>query len=543
MGLSKEHLNTYEFYLSCKDVPTGWEVVSLDDVSFVVTDGTHKTPEYKDKGIRFISIKNIRPYLPINWNSYEKYISHQEHNTLIKRCHPKRDDILFPRVGTLGFAKRIDFDEEVSIFVGLGLIQPVKNCILPKFLEYYMNTPYVNRLSTKRAKGTGRKTLPLEESRRFPVPVAPLVEQRRIVSKIDELFSELTKGVEYLKTAREQLKVYRQAVLKHAFKGKLTEQWREENKHKLEPPEQLLARIKKERNKRHQQQFEEWNIAVRIWEMEGKKGKKPKKPGTPKQFKVITSDETESLPKISSTWRFVRLSEIAEIGLGMSVNLSRKISDPVKVAYLRVANVQRGFLNLSEVKHMTIEKSQLDRLALKQWDILFNEGGDRDKLGRGWIWQSKITPCITQNHVFRASPYLPSKEQSTLISHWGNTFGQRYFEEMGKQTTNLASINKTVLSDFPVPLMSFEEQEELCKQLDRMMTFVGVQLDEISVGLEKARTLRQAILLAAFSGGLTQQDPNDEPASILLERIRTEKAMQKGTNKENNRGETAAAIP
>ena len=95
-------------------------------------------------------------------------------------------------------------------------------------------------------------------------------EQRRIVAKIEELFSELDKGVESLKTARGQLNVYRQAVLKHAFEGKLTAQWREENEDKLETPEQLLARIKQERETRYERQLKEWKAAVRTWEECGK---------------------------------------------------------------------------------------------------------------------------------------------------------------------------------------------------------------------------------------------------------------------------------
>lgn len=113
----------------------------------------------------------------------------------------------------------------------------------------------------------------------FPLP--PVNEQKRIVAKIEELFSELDSGIAALKTAREKLKLYRQAVLKHAFEGKLTAQWREENKDKLETPEQLLARIQKEREARYQQQLEEWKAAVKVWEENGKEGKKP---GKPKEF-------------------------------------------------------------------------------------------------------------------------------------------------------------------------------------------------------------------------------------------------------------------
>ena len=285
----------------------------------------------------------------------------------------------------------------------------------------------------------------------------------------------------------------------------------------------MLARIKQEREARYERQLKEWQAAVKEWETKGKPGKKPRKPSKIKQPKEIDPEEVDPLPKLPRSWCFVRLCEIAQVGSGMSVSATRKLEDPIKVAYLRVANVQRGFLDLSEIKYMSTEKSQLASLQLKEWDVLFNEGGDRDKLGRGWIWQSEITPCITQNHVFRASPYLTSESDSKLLSHWGNTFGQGYFEQTGKQTTNLASINKTILSEFPVPLIPSDEQDEICKKIDQTITIVDAQEQEISGALDRADWLRQAILKRAFSGGLAEQDSGDEPASVLLDRIKAEK--------------------
>jgi type I restriction enzyme S subunit len=172
---------------------------------------------------------------------------------------------------------------------------------------------------------------------------------------------------------------------------------------------------------------------------------------------------------------------------------------------------------------MPIEKQALPELALEKWDILFNEGGDRDKLGRGWIWEGQIEPCITQNHVFRSSPYFASEYHSKFISHWGNTFGKNYFEKGGKQTTNLASINKSVLSMFPIPLPSMEEQEVVIKTLDDSMSLIESLESEVESSLAKSETLRQSILKKAFSGELVPQDPNDEPASALLARIQTDK--------------------
>ena len=210
-----------------KEIPNNWITVQLDDVAYKITDGTHKTPKYQEKGIRFISIKNIRPFKPINYEVYEKYISREEHNMLIKRAKPEIDDILFPRIGTLGFAKRIDWEEEFSIFVGLGLVKPVKKYVLPKFIEYYLNSSKIFHLSHEKSTGTGRMTLPLKESKKLPFPLPPLPEQNRIVDKLDAIFGHL----EQLKTKLDKipglLKNFRQAVLNQAVTGKLTEEWGE----------------------------------------------------------------------------------------------------------------------------------------------------------------------------------------------------------------------------------------------------------------------------------------------------------------------------
>ena len=405
------------------------------------------------------------------------------------------------------------------------IVIPGNQFVDPNFLALRLNA--MDFVSFANSLNAGdRPRVDFVDISSFYFPPFSLSHQRRIVAKIEELFSELDTGVENLKKASRQLAVYRQSVLQHAFEGKLTMQWRKENKDKLGTREQSLAHIKRERSACYEQQLKEWKAAVAKWEEGGKSGIRPSKPAGFKSQVPIELSELTELPAIPQLWQYVRLSEIALIGSGMSVSKSRKLTNPFQVPYLSVANVQRGELDLSTVKTMEIEHAQLPRLALRRWDVLFNEGGDRDKLGRGWVWEAQIEPCITQNHVFRASPFFESHSHSKWISHWGNTFGQLYFEAQGKQTTNLASINKTVLSRFPIPVPPVAEQEEIIRRLESQLAIVDHLDREVTSSLGQLGALRQSILKKAFSGQLVSQDPHDEPASVLLDRIRAERKQK-----------------
>jgi type I restriction enzyme S subunit len=188
------------------------------------------------------------------------------------------------------------------------------------------------------------------------------------------------------------------------------------------------------------------------------------------------------------------------------------------VPYLRVANFQRGFLDLGEMKQIRALMSDIEDLKLQVGDVLFNEGGDRDKLGRGWIWEGQIPECIHQNHVFRARLFtreVPPK----LVSWYGNSYGQRWFMRTGRQSVNLASINMTVLRSFPVALAPTAEQEAIVEALEGDLSVIDHLEADLDAKLKSAATLRQAMLRHAFTGKLVRQDPNDEPALELLKRI------------------------
>ncbi|MGH3049633.1 MAG: restriction endonuclease subunit S, partial [Gaiellaceae bacterium] len=160
----------------------------------------------------------------------------------------------------------------------------------------------------------------------------------------------------------------------------------------------------------------------------------------------------------SADWPRQPLSAIAELVGGVTKNQTAEL-DPTYVAvpYLRVANVQRGYLDLSNVTMIRVPPDTAARLALRVGDVLFNEGGDRDKLGRGWVWSGEIDGCIHQNHVFRAR--LAETFEPRFVSWWGNSFGRDWFWEHGRQTTNLASMSLSTLKAFPVPSPPLAEQQ------------------------------------------------------------------------------------
>lgn len=168
---------------------------------------------------------------------------------------------------------------------------------------------------------------------------------------------------------------------------------------------------------------------------------------------------------VPEEWEVGLLDTVAEIGSGVTLGRSVSGSDVVEMPYLRVANVQDGYIDLSDIKTVHIYRHEIPRFLLQPGDVLMNEGGDFDKLGRGAVWRGQIAPCLHQNHVFRvrANPTRLLPDFLALVS--ASPYGRRFFIVSSKQSTNLASINSTQLKSFPVPLPSIEEQETIVEIL------------------------------------------------------------------------------
>ena len=390
------------------------------------------------------------------------------------------------------------------------------------YLKYFLNQAEFVHYATRLNTGD-RPRVDFGQLADYPFPLAPLPEQHRIVAEIEKQFTRLDASIAALKRAEANLKRYRASVLKAACEGRLipteAELARAEGRD-YEPADRLLERILSERRAR--------------WESQEKRRRKYKKPVAP---------DTSDLPELPEGWVWATLAQISDLKGGATKGRRYRAGELLtEVPYLRVANVQRGYLDLSELKMIEVTQDVAEQLELMAGDILFTEGGDRDKLGRGWVWKGEIDQCIHQNHVFR-SRLLLSEMHPEFVSWWGNSFGQIFFEQSGKQTTNLASINLSVLSSFPVPLPPFAEQHRIVADVDRRLSVIQQAEAAVEANLTRAERLRQSILKQAFSGRLVPQDPDDEPASVLLERIRAEREAAQAAAKSNRKPRRRRARP
>ncbi len=168
---------------------------------------------------------------------------------------------------------------------------------------------------------------------------------------------------------------------------------------------------------------------------------------------------------IPKEWNVAKLGVMAKIVSGVTLGGKEASLDTIDAPYLRVANVQDGYLDLTEIKTVRISRKTLEYLRLLPGDVLMNEGGDFDKLGRGTVWNGEIEDCIHQNHVFRVRTDATKLLPYFLAFYSESSFGKKYFVLSSKQSTNLASINSTQLNAYPIVLPSELEQQRIVKRL------------------------------------------------------------------------------
>ncbi|ELC7281855.1 restriction endonuclease subunit S [Aeromonas veronii] len=192
-------------------------------------------------------------------------------------------------------------------------------------------------------------------------------------------------------------------------------------------------------------------------------------------------------------WKRQPLEQVAEVRSGVAKGKTG-LKEPVCVPYLRVANVQDGHINLEEVKEIEIERDKLERFSLKKGDVLMNEGGDFDKLGRGDVWLGQIEPCLHQNHVFAVRPDEELIDSFYLAALAASNYGKTYFLSCAKRSTNLASINSSQIKEFPVLVPPLLEQKKIAQILSTWDKAISTTEQLVANSQQQKKALMQQLL-------------------------------------------------
>jgi type I restriction enzyme S subunit len=386
----------FSTYLMCEKK---FPLVTLDSVCLKITDGSHFSPKSQSSGYPIVNVKDLRSgYIDIN--SCTKINISDFLLLKASGCTCTSGDVLFSKDGTVGKVVPVRGEEKLAALSSICLITP-REQLDQNFLCHTLLSQSVCVQTANLMSGSAIKRLVLRDIKKIEIPLPQKSEQRFIATILDTMDEAIRRTEAVIAKLRQ---------VKAGMLHDLLTRGLDENGELRDPL-------------RHPEQFKD-----------------------------------SPFGRIPKEWTFVPLGKKAEITSGITLGNTPRGTGTIELPYLRVANVQDGYLDLQDMKKIRIYKKDINRFALRRGDVLMNEGGDYDKLGRGAIWEGQIEPCLHQNHVFRVRPFTESLNSYFLDAVSGSHYGKGYFLLSSKQSTNLASINSTQLKNFPIPCPDINEQ-------------------------------------------------------------------------------------
>ncbi len=495
-------------------LPSGWVKTTLGEVCLPVsTVQPTDTPEVE---FTYFDIGGVDNEL--------NRIS--ETKTVMGRAAPnrarqavQRGDILFSTVRTyLRKVARLDRDYPNAVAsTGFAVIRPADG-VSSEFLFYQVLSERF--LQPLHALQTGTSYPAVRSSDVFaqPIMVPPAPEQRRIAEKLNASLSAVERAERAVLRARERLARYRSSVLLAAVTGELTNTWRTADSARQDKGVSGGARLKRLLTARRTR-WEEIELAhLRSI------GRKSTDDEWRLRYSEPAGPNVDDLPKIPEGWVWAILEQLGVVLGGLTKNQERN-RFRLKIPYLRVANVYANELRLDTVETIGVQKSELARLLLEKGDLLIVEGnGSKDQIGRLAIWDASIDPCVHQNHIIKVR--LTERRLGPWVVSWLlSPTGRNYVERVASSTTGLYTLSISKVGRLPIPLPPLPEQLEIDREVRRRLSAADRLQASLERQLTRAHAMRDSLLRDAFAGRLVSQNPKDEPASILLARIRSERAL------------------
>jgi type I restriction enzyme S subunit len=493
------------------ELPGGWMWTRLGEICCTTSGGTpsRKNINYFGGNIPWLKSGELNNGLI---NSAEESITEDAIKKSSAKIIPKGTLLIALYGATVGKLGILGIDSAINQAV---CAISTKNSIDQKFLFWYLNG-YRNKLLQARVGGA-QPNISQQIVNDVQIPLPPLPEQRAIVSKIEQLFSDLDDGIENFKKAQAQLKLYRQSVLKAACEGKLVpteaELARAQGR-EYEAADVLLARILKERREK--------------WDGKGK-------------YREAVAPETNGLSELPEGWCLVNVGQITD-SMKNGIYKPKEFYAEEGFACLRMYNIDQGKIVWKNIKRMNLTKEEIDEYLLVPDDILVNRVNSRELVGKAAVISSGIEKCIFESKNVRVRVLKEVANPYYLCYHF-TLEGTEYFNRNSQQVVGMASISQPQIARFPVLLPPLVEQRRIVAEVERRLSVCDKMEATITESLQKAESLRQSILKKAFEGKLLNKKelekarnaPDWEPAEKLLERIQQEKQIKENNNKQGRR--------
>lgn len=448
-------------------LPEGWKTYNLFDICRPKQWKTIAVKDLKNKGYPVYGANGII--------GFHNEFNHEKETLLI---------------GCRGSCGEIHISQPKSYINGNAMcLDELSDNILLYYLYYFLKGYNFKSIIS----GSTQPQITQIGLRKVEIPIPPIETQQAIVNKIESLFDEIDEGIGRLKTAAQQIQQYRQSLLKNAFNGELTKEWRSKHADALPSENELLAQIQTAREQHHAQQLADWQTAVSQWEQNGKEGKKPSKPKAPTQAVKFEENVTD----LPSGWGTAKLESLASeyvLGKMLDKNKNKGKERP----YLGNINVRWGYFEFSNAKTMKIEDDEIERYSVKYGDLIICEGGEP---GRCAVWKHEAEMFIQKAlHRVRFPSYYSADFAFYYLS---------YAVKLPLVTdlltgTTIKHLTGTALKNIPFPVCSINEQTQIVAILESKLTACDQVADELAKQLKQAELLKQAVLKAAFQGELSE---------------------------------------